>query len=85
MQTRVALTLGTQLSSLTLMDLIDSREAARLLGVSLPTVNRWAAAGRIPVVARTSGKRGHRLFDRQTVEQVAAAAADDSDETRAAS
>jgi excisionase family DNA binding protein len=83
MQTRVALTLGAQLSSLTLMDLIESREAAAILGVSLPTVNRWAAAGRIPVATRTSGRRGHRLFDRQEIERLAAAA--DSDETRAAS
>jgi excisionase family DNA binding protein len=83
MQTRVGLTLVAQLSSLTHMDLIDSRETARVLGVSVPTVNRWAAAGDLPVVTRTSGRRGHRLFDRDVIERLAAAA--DPDETRAAS
>jgi excisionase family DNA binding protein len=81
MQTRVVLTLGAQLSSLLHMDLIDSRETARLLGVSIPTVNRWAIAGRLPVAQRTSGKRGHRLFERREIERLAAV----SDETRAAS
>ena len=44
-------------------DLISIREATKQLGVSIDTLRRWDAAGRLPSVR--SGPRGHRFY-RQT-------------------
>lgn len=66
------------------MDLIGSREAAQILGVSVPTLNRRAVAGDIPAEQRTPGRRGVRMFDRALIERLAAEDRAE-DETRAAS
>jgi excisionase family DNA binding protein len=42
------------------VDLVSSREAARLLGVSQPTLNRAVREGRVRAAAVTPG--GHRRF-----------------------
>lgn len=43
-------------------DLIGTAEAAKRLGVSVATVNRWAAEERLPAAVELPGKRGARLF-----------------------
>ncbi len=48
---------------------LTTAEAARLLGVSPPTVNRWANQGRIPYTVTLGG---HRRFARSVVEQTRA-------------
>lgn len=48
-------------------DLLPTAEVARLCGVSVATVNRWADAERITPVAQGPGPRGARLFDRRDV------------------
>lgn len=71
------------------MDLIDSREAARLLGISRATVNRRAASGELPTAHTTRGRRAQRLFDRATIERLARQRIEELsaalDETKAAS
>ena len=52
-------------------DLLTSSDVARLLQISVPTVNRWAAAGRLPVVQKLPGIRGAYLFRRVDVERLA--------------
>jgi predicted site-specific integrase-resolvase len=47
--------------------LINSRDAAALFGVHRATFNRWAAAGKIPVVYEGEGIRGDRLFDKDAL------------------
>ena len=44
-------------------------EAARIAGVSIATINRWADAGALPVALKAPGKRGARMFYRRDVEQ----------------
>lgn len=63
------------------LDLITSAEVAEILGVSLPTVNRRAIAGDLPVAGRAAGRRGPRLFNRAEIERIAA----ELDKTKAAS
>lgn len=48
-------------------DLLPTAEVARLCGVSVATVNRWADAERITPVAQAPGLRGARMFDRRDV------------------
>lgn len=43
-------------------DLIGTNDAAKRLGVSVATLNRWAAENRLPVAVALPGKRGARLF-----------------------
>lgn len=45
--------------------LVPIGEAARLLGVSVDTLRRWAREGRIPVITMPSG---HRKFHREDIE-----------------
>jgi excisionase family DNA binding protein len=64
--------------------LLTSAEAAAILGVEQPTVNKWAAEGRLPVAMKLPGLRGHNLFRPEDVEalrdaRAAAAAAADHD------
>ncbi len=49
------------------LDQVSTSTAARLLGVSENRVRQLAAAGRLPYTETVLGK----LFDRQTVEQLA--------------
>jgi hypothetical protein len=50
--------------------LINSRDAAALFGVHRATFNRWAAAGKIPVVYEGEGIRGDRLFDKDQLVEI---------------
>jgi predicted DNA-binding transcriptional regulator AlpA len=67
------------------MDLIGSREVAQILGISVPTVNRRAGAGELPAVHKIPGRRGAYVFDRATIEGLAADVDQADDEMRAAS
>ena len=49
-----------------MVDLVSTREVARIAGVGASAVKRWADAGQLPCV-RTAG--GHRRFDRAEVER----------------
>lgn len=51
---------------------MSTGEVARLLGMSVPTVNRRARVGDLPVQAKAPGTRGAYLFDRAAVEALAA-------------
>ena len=46
-------------------------DAAKRLGVTRATVNRWADAGRIPALGRV-GQRRIWVFDREAIERMAA-------------
>lgn len=48
-------------------ELLTIGEAARLLGLSVDTLRRWADAGRITVIILPSG---HRRFRRDEIERV---------------
>ena len=48
-------------------DLLPTSEVARICGVSVATVNRWADAERITPVAQGPGVRGARMFDPRDV------------------
>lgn len=48
-------------------DLLSARDAARLLGISLDTLRRWDAAGRIPT---QRDARNRRLVARRDVERL---------------
>lgn len=52
-------------------DLIPTSEAARILGTTVSTVNRWVAAGKLVPVLMGPGRTGVRLFDRQAIEDLA--------------
>lgn len=60
---------------MTLKELIGTNEAARLLGVTRATINRWANSGTL-TPAGELGARGIRVFDRSEVERLAAAEAE---------
>lgn len=47
--------------------LIATAEAAELLGVSVATVNRWAASGALSPAVKTPGPRGANLFHRDEI------------------
>jgi excisionase family DNA binding protein len=51
---------GSSLRSDQPAELVSSKEAARLLGVSQPTLNRAVRSGRVRAAAVTPG--GHRRF-----------------------
>src|SRR5258708_19581209 len=55
------------------VDLVSSREAARLLGVSQPTLNRAVRAGRLHAAGVTPG--GHRRFATSELAETRRAAA----------
>lgn len=48
-------------------DLLSTREAALLLGVTSETVRRWGAANRIKHVRMPSGKRMYRREDIEAI------------------
>ncbi|MDP1722597.1 MAG: helix-turn-helix domain-containing protein [Candidatus Gottesmanbacteria bacterium] len=48
-------------------DLVSIGNAAQRLGVSIDTIRRWDAKGRLPSVR--SGKRGHRYYRASDIEQ----------------
>jgi len=50
-------------------DILKSREAADLLGVSIATFNRMVTRGEIPVEYQFPGYKGPRLFRRLDVER----------------
>jgi len=50
---------------------IPAADAARILGVSVHTVGRYARRGVLTPVVRTPGLRGAYLFDRRDVERLA--------------
>lgn len=53
-------------------DLLTTAEVAVLLGKAIPTINRWAATGQLPVALRLPGRTGANLFRRSDVERDAA-------------
>ena len=48
--------------------LLTTAEVAEVLGISVPTVNRWAANGRLQPAQKLPGLRGHYLFRAQDVD-----------------
>jgi len=53
-------------------DLVTAREAADILGVSIPTVTRLATDGTLATTIKAPGLRGARMFRRRDVERLAA-------------
>ncbi len=53
-------------------DLLSSAEAAAILKVDRATLNRWAAAGKVPTADKYPGKTGPRRFDPDVVDRLAA-------------
>lgn len=51
---------------------LTSAEAADALRVSVKTITRWAASGKLTVVKRLPGTRGAMLFDAAQVEAIIA-------------
>lgn len=49
-------------------DLVSTSEAKDIIGCSIATVNRHAAAGRLPIAKQIDGIRGARLYHRADVE-----------------
>jgi len=54
-------------------DLIPTSQVAGILGVTVKTVSRWAADGKLTPVVKTPGLRGAMLFSRADVEELLAA------------
>lgn len=52
--------------------LIGSAQAAKKFGVDRATFNRWVLNGEIPVEVEMDGATGARLFDADTIDQLAA-------------
>lgn len=52
--------------------LIGSAEAAKLLGMSSTTFNRRVLAGDVPALQKLPGSKGAWVFDRETIERLAA-------------
>ncbi|OWO61101.1 hypothetical protein AY477_00165 [Corynebacterium diphtheriae bv. mitis] len=52
--------------------LIGTRTAAQIMGVSRSTVNRMAAAGLLRPAAKLPGTLGANLFERCEIEEIAA-------------
>jgi len=53
-------------------DLVTTLEAAQMLRVSVPTVNRLARAGKLTEVFKLPGLRGGRVFNRADVQALGA-------------
>lgn len=51
---------------------MTSAEAAEALGVSIKTITRWAASGKLEPVKRLPGKRGALIFASSDVEALLA-------------
>lgn len=54
------------------LDLLSTSQAADVLGVTVKTVNQWAAEERLRVALKLPGTRGAHLFERSEVERLAA-------------
>lgn len=52
-------------------DLLTAAEMASTFGVTVATINRWAAEGKLPVAYKLPGVRGANLFSRAAVEALA--------------
>lgn len=52
--------------------LIGSLVAARIFGVDRNTFNKWVAADQVPVAFTMPGKTGARLYDAETIIDLAA-------------
>ena len=53
------------------IDLIGSNEAAAILSINRATLNRWAAAGRVPIAIDMDGLTGAKLYERADIEALA--------------
>lgn len=61
---------------------MSTAEAAKALGVSVATLNRWAASGKLPVAHKVgTGRTGAHLYLREDVEALAAAEPSETAET----
>lgn len=54
-------------------DLLSLREASAEFGIPQKTLQRWVAAGRLPVVARNEGRGSPTLIARATAAEAKAA------------
>lgn len=52
-------------------ELVSTGDAAKIAGVSVATINRWAREGRLTAVFQGNGVRGPRAYRRSDVEAVA--------------
>ena len=52
-------------------DLVDAKEAAHLLGVTVRTVHRLCDAGELDEAVKGNGVRGPRFFRRRDVQKLA--------------
>lgn len=50
-------------------ELIGTAEAARLRGVDMRTIQRWAASGVLEPVVKIPGRTGAYLFNRSDIEE----------------
>lgn len=53
-------------------NLLTTTQAAERVGVSVPTINRWARQGRITPAFQAPGVRGARLYDPADIDALAA-------------
>jgi predicted site-specific integrase-resolvase len=63
--------------------LINTRQAAAILGVSHATALRWARNGKLPVHTQVPGYRGPMLFDQVAVTQLREQLDREGDDTEA--
>jgi predicted DNA-binding transcriptional regulator AlpA len=49
-------------------DLLTTRQVHEMTGWSIPSINRWAATGVLPVARKLYGRTGARLFRRDVIE-----------------
>jgi len=54
------------------MGILSTAQAARRLGVSVATLNRWAAAGLVPVAGQGDGRTGPRFYDEADLDALVA-------------
>lgn len=52
-------------------NLLNTRQVAERLGVSVDTVNRWARIGKLTPEVQLDGPRGARLYNPEHVEALA--------------
>ena len=50
-------------------DIVSTTQAAEILGVTVATVNRWAASGQLNVAFHGAGRTSPRFFWRADIEQ----------------
>lgn len=51
--------------------MITTAEAARRLGISVPTLNKWARTGKITPAIKAPGLRGARMYDEEHIASLA--------------